>query len=108
MSRIDVLVSLRDNKIGQISGPLLQAFSMGVPVLIETSIHWSELVIGAPFFLPENPTVTNVSELLTDLFNDVSKLQSLSEWSSYKYKENSVSSMTSEALRRTINKWELN
>jgi glycosyltransferase involved in cell wall biosynthesis len=108
MSRIDILVSLRDNKIGQISGPLLQAFSMGIPVLIETSTHWSELVIGAPFFLPENPTVTNVSGLLADLFDDRSKLRILSEWSSYKYNENSVSSMTLEALHRTIVKWELN
>jgi len=108
MSRIDVLVSLRDNKIGQISGPLLQAFSMGIPVLIETSIHWSELVMGAPFFLQENPTVTNVTDSLTELFNDRSKLRILSEWSSDKYKENSVSSMTLEALRRTISEWELN
>jgi hypothetical protein len=108
MSRVDVLVSLRDNKIGQISGPLLQAFSMGIPVLIERSKHWSELVSGAPFCLEENPTVANISELLDDLFNDRPKLQTLSEWSSNKYKENSVSSMTLEALQRTMGKWELN
>ena len=108
MSRVDVLVSLRDNKIGQISGPLLQAFSMGIPVLIERSKHWSELVSGVPFCLEENPTVASISELLDDLFNDRSKLQTLSEWSSNKYKENSVSSMTLEALQRTMGKWELN
>ena len=108
MSRINLLVSLRDNKIGQISGPLLQAFSMGIPVLIEKSNHWSELVSGAPFCLQENPSVVNISELVNNLFKDRSKLQSLSEWSSNKYRENSVSSMTSEALRRTIGKWELN
>jgi glycosyltransferase involved in cell wall biosynthesis len=108
MSRIDVLVSMRDNKIGQVSGPLLQAFSMGIPVLIESSNHWSDLVAGAPFYLQENPTVANVSELLANLFNDRSKLHDLSEWSSHKYNENSVSSMTLDALQRTIEKWELN
>jgi glycosyltransferase involved in cell wall biosynthesis len=108
MSRMSVLVSLRDNKIGQISGPLLQAFSMGVPVLIEKSLYWSELLSGSPFCLEESPSAADISNILEEFFIDSSKLDCLAEWSSNKYKENSVSSMTLEALHRTIGKWELN
>jgi glycosyltransferase involved in cell wall biosynthesis len=105
MSRTDLLVSLRDNTIGQISGPLLQAFSLGVPVLAENSIHWSELLSDAPFSLSKDPSSAEIKEMIQMLANNKFKLDRLGEWSSNKYVENSVSFMTQEALRRTIAEW---
>lgn len=102
MSRINLLVSLRENRIGQVSGPLLQAFSLGVPVLAEKSIHWSELISGAPYSFNEDPISDEIVKMLHTLSEDEFKLGQLGKWSSSKYVENSVSFMTSEALRHTI------
>jgi glycosyltransferase involved in cell wall biosynthesis len=105
MSRINLLVSLRDNRIGQVSGPLLQAFSLGVPVIAEKSIHWSELISGAPYSFSEDPSLDEIEKMLHMLSTDEFKLGQLGQWSSSKYAENSVSFMTTEALRRTILEW---